>query len=128
MLRPLQESFFMTGMKVMHIYIYNSREETNRNDICFRLKLIYGNGVLVSGKIPYYSLAPVRNQGEPSEAKIASEFAKEFDIDEVYKSEYSFIGSLKSADDFNPVEIPSSQPLHFDHTMLEVCYHIWSFP
>ncbi|KAI9124360.1 hypothetical protein K1719_004282 [Acacia pycnantha] len=71
------------------------------------------------GKIPYYSLPPVRNQGEPSEAKIVSEFAKEFDIDEVYKSESSFLGSLKSADDFNPVEVPSSQPLNFDQTMLE---------
>lgn len=71
------------------------------------------------GKIPYYSLPPVRNQGEPSEAKIVSEFAKEFNIDEVYKSESSFIGSLKSADDFNPVEVPSSHPLKFDQTMLE---------
>ena len=49
----------------------------------------------VSGKIPYYTMPPVRNQEEPSEAKIVSEFAKEFDIDEVYNSESSFIGSLK---------------------------------
>ncbi|XP_028805153.1 LOW QUALITY PROTEIN: guanine nucleotide-binding protein-like NSN1 [Neltuma alba] len=71
------------------------------------------------GKIPYYSLPPVRNQGRPSETKIVSEFAKEFDVDEVYKSESSFIGSLKSADDFNPVEVPSCHPLNFDQSMLE---------
>lgn len=65
-------------------------------------------------------MPPVRNQGEPAEAKIVSEFAKEFNIDGVYNSE-SFIGSLKSVDDFNPVEVPSSCPLNFDETMLEVC-------
>ena len=75
----------------------------------------------VSGKIPYYTMPPVRNQGEPSEARIVSEFSKEFNVDEVYNSE-SFIGSLKSADDFNPVEVPSSCPLNFDEKMLEVCY------
>ncbi|KAE9617554.1 hypothetical protein Lal_00035028 [Lupinus albus] len=71
------------------------------------------------GKIPYYTMPPVRNQGEPSEAKIVSEFTKEFNIDEVYNGESSFIGSLKSSDDFNPVEIPSSCPLKLDETLLE---------
>ena len=75
----------------------------------------------VSGKIPYYTMPPVRNQGELTEAKIVTEFSKEFNIDEVYNSESSFIGSLKSADDFNPVEVPSTCPLNLDETMLEVC-------
>ena len=75
----------------------------------------------VSGKIPYYTMPPVRNQGELTEAKIVTEFSKEFNIDEVYNGESSFIGSLKSADDFNPVEVPSTCPLNLDETILEVC-------
>ncbi|TKY53580.1 Guanine nucleotide-binding protein NSN1 [Spatholobus suberectus] len=71
------------------------------------------------GKIPYYTMPPVRDQGEPSEAKIVSEFSKEFNIDEVYTSESSYIGSLKSADDFNAVEVPSSYPFNLAETMLE---------
>ncbi|GAV70681.1 MMR_HSR1 domain-containing protein/GN3L_Grn1 domain-containing protein [Cephalotus follicularis] len=71
------------------------------------------------GKIPYYTMPPTRNQGEPSEAKIVSELGKEFNIDEVYSGESSFIGSLKSVDDFHPVEVPPSCPLHFDEAMLE---------
>ena len=64
-------------------------------------------------------MPPVGNQEETSEAKIVSEFAKEFNVDEVYNSESSFIGSLKFDDDFNPVEVPSSGPLNFDENMLE---------
>ncbi|CAK9321980.1 unnamed protein product [Citrullus colocynthis] len=71
------------------------------------------------GKIPYYTIPPVRNQVEPSEARIVSELGKEFDIDAVYSGESSFIGSLKSVDDFNPVEVPPSCPLNFDESMLE---------
>ncbi|CAJ2673594.1 guanine nucleotide-binding protein-like NSN1 isoform X2 [Trifolium pratense] len=71
------------------------------------------------GKIPYYTMPPVRDQAEPSEAKIVSEFSKEFNIDEVYNSETSFIGNLKSTVDLDPVEVPSSCPLNFDETMLE---------
>ncbi|XWS36548.1 hypothetical protein CRYUN_Cryun20dG0094200 [Craigia yunnanensis] len=73
------------------------------------------------GKIPYYTMPPVRNQGEPSEARIVTELGKEFNVDEVYNIESSFIGSLKSADDFHSVEVPPSHPLNFDETMLEVC-------
>ncbi|KAF1899494.1 hypothetical protein Lal_00019622 [Lupinus albus] len=52
------------------------------------------------GKSQYYNtMPPVRNQREPSEAKIVT---KEFNIDYVYNNEPSFIGSLKSANDFNP--------------------------
>ncbi|XP_038905981.1 guanine nucleotide-binding protein-like NSN1 [Benincasa hispida] len=71
------------------------------------------------GKIPYYTMPPVRNQVEPSEARIVSELGKEFDIDAVYSGESSFIGSLKSVDDFNPVEVPPSCPLKFDESMQE---------
>ncbi|KAK7384958.1 hypothetical protein VNO78_30661 [Psophocarpus tetragonolobus] len=71
------------------------------------------------GKIEYYTMPPNRDQGEPSEAKIVSEFSKEFNIDEVYNTESSYIGSLKSVDDFNAVEVPSSCPLNLDETMLE---------
>jgi len=48
-----------------------------------------------------------------------SEFGKEFDIDEVYKSESSFIGGLVSAEDFRHVEVPPGSPLNFDEKMLE---------
>ncbi|KMT05690.1 hypothetical protein BVRB_7g166980 [Beta vulgaris subsp. vulgaris] len=73
------------------------------------------------GKIPYYTMPPVRNQGEvsDSETKIVSELGKEFNIDEVYGSESSFIGSLKSVDDFQPVEVQPNCPLTFDQQMLE---------
>ncbi|KAL6968051.1 Guanine nucleotide-binding protein-like nsn1 [Sarracenia purpurea var. burkii] len=71
------------------------------------------------GKIPYYTMPPTRNQGESFEAKIVSELEKEFNIDEVYNSESSFIGSLKSCDDVKHVEVPSNCPLNFDEQMLE---------
>lgn len=67
-------------------------------------------------------MPPVRVQEEPSEARIVSEFGKEFNVDEVYNTESSFIGSLKSAVDFNPVEVPSSCPVSFDEAMFEVCH------
>ena len=66
-------------------------------------------------------MPPIRNQGEPSEAKIVSELGKEFNIDEVYDTESSFIGDLKSVDDLNPVEVSPSCPLNFDEDLLEVC-------
>ncbi|CAL1411979.1 unnamed protein product [Linum trigynum] len=72
-----------------------------------------------TGKIPYYTMPPTRNQEEASEAKIVSELGKEFNIDEAYNGESSFIGSLKSVNDFLPVEVPSSSPLNFDESMLE---------
>ncbi|KAF3957543.1 hypothetical protein CMV_017462 [Castanea mollissima] len=71
------------------------------------------------GKIPYYTMPPIRNQGEPSEAKIVSELGKKFNIDEVYDTESSFIGSLRSVDDLNPVKVPPSCPLNFDEDLLE---------
>ncbi|KAM7521799.1 hypothetical protein LguiA_011701 [Lonicera macranthoides] len=71
------------------------------------------------GKIPYYTMPPTRNEGEPSEAKIVPELGKEFDVDEVYGNESSFIGSLKSLGDFHPVEVPPNPPLDFDEKLLE---------
>ncbi|KAG6422338.1 hypothetical protein SASPL_118906 [Salvia splendens] len=71
------------------------------------------------GKILYYTMPPKRNADEPSEARIVTELGKEFNVDEVYGSETTFIGSLKSVNDFNPVEVPSNSPLNFDMTMLE---------
>lgn len=66
-------------------------------------------------------MPPNRNEGEPAEARIVSELGKEFNIDEIYNGESSFIGSLKSVDDFEPVEVAPSQTLNFDEDMLEVC-------
>ncbi|KAL0284252.1 UNVERIFIED_CONTAM: Guanine nucleotide-binding protein-like NSN1 [Sesamum angustifolium] len=68
------------------------------------------------GKIPYYSMPPNRNAEEPSEAKIVTELGKEFNVD---GGESSFIGSLKSVNDFNPVQVPSNCPLNFNMTGLE---------
>uniref|UniRef100_A0A251JGC9 Guanine nucleotide-binding protein-like 3 N-terminal domain-containing protein n=1 Tax=Manihot esculenta TaxID=3983 RepID=A0A251JGC9_MANES len=50
---------------------------------------------------------------------IVSELGKEFNVDEVYSGESSFIGSLKSVNDFNPVEVPPSCPVNFDESMIE---------
>ncbi|XP_010464304.1 PREDICTED: guanine nucleotide-binding protein-like NSN1 [Camelina sativa] len=71
------------------------------------------------GKIPYYTMPPKRDQGGHAESKIVSELSKEFNIDEVYSGESSFIGSLKTVNEFNPVEVPSNGPLNFDETMIE---------
>ncbi|GAB2302692.1 hypothetical protein Dimus_036689 [Dionaea muscipula] len=71
------------------------------------------------GKIPYYTMPPSREQGEVPEARLVAELGKEFNVDEVYGSETSFIGRLKSAVDFQPVEVPPNPPLNFDEHMLE---------
>jgi len=67
-------------------------------------------------------MPPNRDQGEASEAKIVFEFAKEFNVDEVYNNESSYIGSLKSVDDFSAVEVPSTHPLNLTEMMLEVYF------
>ncbi|TQE12466.1 hypothetical protein C1H46_002119 [Malus baccata] len=72
------------------------------------------------GKIPYYTMPPVRNQDHPSEANIVSQLGKAFNIDEVYNAESSFIGSLKSVSDFHPVEVPPGCPLNFNEDIEEV--------
>lgn len=71
------------------------------------------------GKIPYYTMPPTRNPGDPLEAKIVSELGKEFNVDEVYRGESEFIGSLKSVDDIHHVEVPPSCTLQFDDQILE---------
>lgn len=74
-----------------------------------------------SGKIPYYSLPPIRNQGENLESAIVSELGKEFNVDDIYQEESSFLGSLVSVDDYHHVEVPPSSPVNLDEHMLEVC-------
>eukprot|EP00262_Sarcandra_glabra_P007510 TRINITY_DN20376_c0_g1_i1.p1 TRINITY_DN20376_c0_g1~~TRINITY_DN20376_c0_g1_i1.p1 ORF type:complete len:599 (+),score=150.76 TRINITY_DN20376_c0_g1_i1:134-1930(+) len=71
------------------------------------------------GKIPYYTLPPIRNQGENLESSIVSELGKEFNVDDIYKEESSFIGSLVSVEDYRHVEVPPSSPLNFDEQMIE---------
>ncbi|GAB2242124.1 hypothetical protein Droror1_Dr00018899 [Drosera rotundifolia] len=75
------------------------------------------------GKILYYTMPPSREEAEVFEARYVPELGKEFIIDEVYGSETSFIGSLKSVDDFQPVEVPPNPPLNFDETMIEGDMH-----
>lgn len=65
-------------------------------------------------------MPPTRVQEEPSEARIVSELGKEFNVDEVYGAESSFIGILQSVNDVNPVEVPPSCPLKFKENVLEV--------
>ncbi|KAL9672486.1 hypothetical protein QQ045_028737 [Rhodiola kirilowii] len=71
------------------------------------------------GKIPYFTMPPTRAESVPSEVKIVSEFGKEFNFDEAYNGESSFIGSLKTLDDLQAAEVPPSDPLNFDESMLE---------
>lgn len=71
-------------------------------------------------------MPPTRDAGGPSEAKIISELGKVFNIDEVYGTE-SFIGSLKSADDFQPAEVLASGPVTSDEKMIEVCISLSYF-
>ncbi|CAM8959287.1 unnamed protein product [Rhodiola kirilowii] len=71
------------------------------------------------GKIPYFTMPPTRSEAGCSEVKIVSEFGKEFNVDEAYSGESSFIGSLKTLDDLQAAEVPPSDPLSFDETMLE---------
>lgn len=66
-------------------------------------------------------MPPSRNDGEPLEARIVTELGKEFNVDEVYNSETSFIGSLKTIEDLHTVEVPPSCPIYFDEVLVEVC-------
>ncbi|KAG0460096.1 hypothetical protein HPP92_023224 [Vanilla planifolia] len=71
------------------------------------------------GKIPYYTLPPKRNQEVILDSTIVPELGKEFNVDEVYKAESSYIGSLASVEDFHHVEVAPGVPLNFDEQMLE---------
>jgi nuclear GTP-binding protein len=57
---------------------------------------------------------------EESDAVIISEAGKEFNIDEIYKAESSYIGGLKSMKDFHHIEILPNTPLGIDEDMIEV--------
>jgi nuclear GTP-binding protein len=70
------------------------------------------------GKIPYYTQPPKRDAVE-SDAVIISEAGKEFNIDEIYKAESSYIGGLKSIKDFHHIEILPNTPLGIDEDMIE---------
>lgn len=61
------------------------------------------------GKIPHYSLPPVRLQHEQVDTAIVSEFSKEFNIEDVYRDESStVIASLRSLIESAHVELPAS--------------------
>lgn len=62
------------------------------------------------------------------ETKIVSEFGKEFDVDEVYKSESVFIDSLASVEEFRHVEVPPGAPPSFDEQMLEEVGILFELP
>lgn len=66
-------------------------------------------------------MPPARNKGEVMEAKIVSKLGNEFNVHEVYGTESSYICSLKSVNELNPVEIPPREPVALDESMLEVC-------
>ncbi|CAM0955814.1 unnamed protein product [Alopecurus aequalis] len=71
------------------------------------------------GKVPYYTLPPKRAAVEDANAVIISEDGREFNVDEIYKSESSFINGLRSMEDFSHIEIPSNAPPEIDEEMLE---------
>ena len=54
------------------------------------------------------------------QTNIISELGKKFNVDEVYATESSFIENLKSAEDFQLVEVPANGPLTFDEKLFEV--------
>jgi len=76
--------------------------------------------LLFLGKIPYFTLPPKRDAGEDSNAVIITQDGKEFNIDEIYKAESSYIGGLKSIEEFHHIEIPPNAPPGIDEEMLEV--------
>ncbi|KAG6487084.1 hypothetical protein ZIOFF_055666 [Zingiber officinale] len=71
------------------------------------------------GKIPYYTLPPPRNQGENLDSTIVPQLGNEFNVEEVYKIESSFITTLASLEDSRHIEVPPHSPLNFDAQMLE---------
>jgi nuclear GTP-binding protein len=80
------------------------------------------------GKIPYYTLPPARNNDDIGEAVIISELGREFNTEELYDAEASYIGNLASVDDYRHVKVPPLPPPKFDEDMLEeviVCCFFW---
>lgn len=74
--------------------------------------------VICLGKIPYYTLPPVRSNDDIGESVIVSDLGREFNT-EVYNAEASYIGNLTSVDDYRHVEVPALPPPKFDEDMLE---------
>ena len=60
------------------------------------------------------------------QTNIILELGKKFNVDEVYATESSFIENLKSAEDFQLVEVPANGPLTFDEKLFEVSIGISS--
>ncbi|GJZ89863.1 hypothetical protein Tco_0661790 [Tanacetum coccineum] len=77
------------------------------------------SNIRVGGKIPYYTMPPVRNDEDLMEETIVSKLRKEFKVDEVYGIDSSIIGSLKSIDDFNSITVMTGAPVVFDETMVK---------
>ncbi|KAI5009083.1 hypothetical protein ZWY2020_010131 [Hordeum vulgare] len=71
------------------------------------------------GKVPYFTLPPKREVVEDANAVIITEDGSEFNVDEIYKAESSYISGLKSMEDFSHIEIPSNAPPEIDEAMLE---------
>lgn len=57
---------------------------------------------------------------EDANAVIITEDGSEFNVDEIYKAESSYISGLKSMEEFSHIEIPSNAPPEIDEAMLEV--------
>lgn len=64
-------------------------------------------------------MPPTRDHEDNLDSTVVPQFGKEFDVDEVYKTESSLIGSLKSVEDFHHIEVPPHSPVNFDAQMLE---------
>lgn len=76
------------------------------------------------GKIPYYTLPPPRNQGENLDSAIVPQLGNEFNIEEIYTIESSFINTLASVEDSRHIEVPPHSPLNFDAQMLEQVHYL----
>ncbi|SPT16253.1 unnamed protein product [Triticum aestivum] len=71
------------------------------------------------GKVPYFTLPPKRDVVEDANAVIITEDGSEFNVDEIYKAESSYISGLKSMEEFSHIEIPANAPPEIDEAMLE---------
>ncbi|WOG95018.1 hypothetical protein DCAR_0314320 [Daucus carota subsp. sativus] len=132
---PVKEIFKLCPAKTLvmlyRIPSFDSVDEFLQNVATARGKLKKGGIVDVDaaarivlhdwneGRIPYYTMPPTREGGEPMQTNIISELGKKFNVDEVYATESSFIENLKSAEDFQLVEVPANGPLTFDEKLFE---------
>ncbi|KAL1826131.1 hypothetical protein ACET3Z_012909 [Daucus carota] len=132
---PVKEIFKLCPAKTLvmlyRIPSFDSVDEFLQNVATARGKLKKGGIVDVDaaarivlhdwneGRIPYYTMPPTREGGEPMQTNIILELGKKFNVDEVYATESSFIENLKSAEDFQLVEVPANGPLTFDEKLFE---------